>query len=712
MLRNKAYSVFLIISGLCYLFVTNVIAGFIAIAFVLVYFLKVNKQDKKLVFSLLALLTVSLISKHTYYSTLENKVNAPVTLKGLVLSQNSEEHYLNAKVLVFNLNDYNGENLTRLKVFTIFLPKNNSQLKGKYIVASGIVKEKTVYKNPVTNRENSLKSRNLAYYIKIPSFNNLTLKSTFLSIVYKQIDSINLNNEINTAVFKAITTGDKNSIPFELRKILQNSGFYHLFVVSGLHFSIFFSFIYLLLMLVPIRKKHKTAIALSVLPLLLVLNGFSPSTIRAFSMLFIYFLFSAFDIEVKPKDAVGIAGLLMVLFNPYNSADPGFILSFLITGAIVSSFNKETGTVLNLIKISFIAFVTATPVLLVFFHKVNPAAPLLNIIATPVLSFSIYSFLFALINFPFAKTIVNFLVSFLINLAKLGSNCSFEIFLPSSFTFLYLTTTAIYSSLKINLKNTFVFSALIIVPFLFYLATPFKQNLLIIADTGQSQAVVFKAENKNIIIDCSTEHCAKTVLTPILKSKKINKIDYLFVTHFDNDHAGGLLEILKNFKVKNLYFPYKDNNSQNFCKTYSYAKQHNINLFFPNAKKDLTVGKANIQMLNTNNKLNNGSSNAKSLVLFVKIKNNKILIPGDLDGKPLKRLCKNLPQTDILIAPHHGSKKAAIPCLCQKTKPKLVIVCAGKYNRFNFPSKQFTNLFKNSAIVITGKNGYIEISLK
>ncbi len=711
MLAGKAYKVFLIITGLFYLLTANVVLGITTTAFAFFYFLKTTNENKKLVFSLLVLLLISFVSKSYYYLKLQKKLSSPVKLKGLVLSQSLKDNYLTANVLVFSLKDYKGNNLTHLKVFNLNLPKSQTQIKGNYIFATGILKEKTIYKNPGTNREKFLKSRNSLYYIKVPSFKNIELKPSFLFRAYKQIDSIKLDNKINTGVLKAIIFGDKSEIPLSLKNVLQKSGFYHLFVVSGLHFGIFFSFIYLILILVPIRKRYKTAIALLILPILLILNSFTPSTVRAFSMIFIYFLFSIFDIEVKPIDAVGVAGLTMVFLNPYHAHDPGFLLSFLITGAIISSINKETNYLITFLKINIIAFIASAPILVIYFHRINFLSPIMNIVATPILSLTIYSFPLTLLHIPFAKELQSIAVSTLLYLAEVGSRYSVEIYIPSAFTFFYLSLTALYSSLKINLKNTIVFFTVITISYLLYLLTPFKENLLIVPDTGQSQAIILKSNNKVFMFDCSTDYCAKTVLTPILKSMKINKIDYLFLSHFDSDHAGGIGEILKSFKVKNLLLPYKDTNSEKFCKAYSCAKQHKINMVFAKAKDRFNITKTKIQILHSSNKANK-NSNSKSLVLLVKTKDKSILIPGDLDGNQLKKLCNKLEKTDILIAPHHGSKKAAIPCLALKTKPTLVVVCAGKYNRFNFPTKQFTNLFKNTKLITTGQKGYIEIKLK
>ena len=105
-------------------------------------------------------------------------------------------------------------------------------------------------------------------------------------------------------------------------------------------------------------------------------------------------------------------------------------------------------------------------------------------------------------------------------------------------------------------------------------------------------------------------------------------------------------------------------------------------------------------------------TNARSLVVKVEVKNTSILFPGDLDGKELTSLVPHLPNADILLAPHHGSRHAAIPGLEKAISPSLVIVCCGRNNRFHFPSPAFLHLFHETPVLTTAGEGEITIRLK
>jgi len=715
MLKNKAYPVFLIIAGICFTLTLNFTIGIILTLFVigLLYFSKI--VEKKLILSLLIIFVLGTTYRFNYYKKLSKIVNKPVNFSGVIINITNKKHYTKGKILTLNITKYDNTSLSFFKIYEFTIPnKLDKSLRGMKIKGNGLIKEKTVFKNKNIDKTNFYKARNSLYYISIPSTQNIVIEKSFFNYIFSTIDKIKLyQSETNTAVLKAILTGDKNQIPYQLMKSLRNSGIYHLFVVSGFHFGIFFSFIYFILMLIPIRKKYKKLTSLLILLILLIINAFAPSTVRAFSMLFIYFLFNSLDIEISPLDSVGIAGLIMLTYNIYQPNDPGFLLSFLVTGGILSSLNEKEKILPATIKITAVAFLTSTPIIVFLFHKINILSPILNLIATPIVFASIYSYLLSIIHLPFTEQITNILIYLLITITKIGEQYSVPLYISYSTGILSLITVGIYTSTKITLKKTTFYIIFISLIILISQNFKTKSSFLIVPDTGQSQCIILKTDKQVTVIDTATEHGTISGLIPILKDNRITIIDNLFISHFDSDHGGGLGRLLQEIKVKTVYFPYFDSNSSNFCKGYSFIKQHKIKLI--KAKKGDLIkinNKTTIKILNPKTNTKQHSTNASSMALEITTHNKKITIPGDLDGKDLLKIAQNFSKTDILIAPHHGSKKAAIKSFAQQTNPNTVIVCAGKYNRFNFPTKKFLNLYKNSKIWITGKDGEFIIELE
>ena len=107
--------------------------------------------------------------------------------------------------------------------------------------------------------------------------------------------------------------------------------------------------------------------------------------------------------------------------------------------------------------------------------------------------------------------------------------------------------------------------------------------------------------------------------------------------------------------------------------------------------------------------------NDSSLVFLGLIKNKKILLMGDASEKSEKEIMKDydIGQVDVLKAGHHGSKTSSSEEFIKEIKPKLVLISAGKDNKFNHPNKETLDTLEKYKIkyLITFKEGSIKIDL-
>ena len=80
---------------------------------------------------------------------------------------------------------------------------------------------------------------------------------------------------------------------------------------------------------------------------------------------------------------------------------------------------------------------------------------------------------------------------------------------------------------------------------------------------------------KTILIDGGEPE--KNILIPYLLARKIKKIDYMIISHFDSDHVGGLLEVMQCLKVKNAVISRQYENSENYQEFKNLVKKKKIN---------------------------------------------------------------------------------------------------------------------------------------
>ena len=151
------------------------------------------------------------------------------------------------------------------------------------------------------------------------------------------------------AIVAAMTLGDRSHVPTELREVYNVTGGAHVFALSGLHLSIIFM---LLTLLMPTFRHPKLSIAI---PLTLVwayvlLVGPHASVVRAAVMMTLYGVGRILARHSRPVDVIAAAAVLMLIVKPHWLFDAGFQMSFLAVLSICMLYNGIFYTLYNLIR--------------------------------------------------------------------------------------------------------------------------------------------------------------------------------------------------------------------------------------------------------------------------------------------------------------------------------------------------------------------------
>jgi len=245
--------------------------------------------------------------------------------------------------------------------------------------------------------------------------------SLFKSFAY---DSKNLLKRNIENLFKAperylllaVLLGERQDISQEWRDIFIKTQTMHLLAISGLHIGIIASIILFSIGLFGIPQNFKYAITIFLLIFYAFMVGAMPSVVRATVMgvviLSSYFLKREADIY----NSLGLAATVILLFNPDQLFDYGFILSFVsvlsiiyLTPGINRAFRiyrikrdthvgKSIYYFSNLASASFAVWLGLFPITINFFNLISPISVLINILAIPLLfiiiAFSIPALIF------------------------------------------------------------------------------------------------------------------------------------------------------------------------------------------------------------------------------------------------------------------------------------------------------------------------------
>ena len=269
---------------------------------------------------------------------------------------------------------------------------------------------------------------------------------------------------------------------------------------------------------------------------------------------------------------------------------------------------------------------------------------------------------------------------------------------------------------KCKRKLKFIIILFLFILFL-YLKPYFKNyNSIYFIDVGQGDSsLIITKHNKSILIDTggiinyeSKDEWKKrrnkfnlvtSSIIPFFKSIGLKKIDYLFLTHNDADHAGYSKNLVDNFKVDNIII--------NKGKVGNFESK--LNYKFINDYYEID----NIKIYSLNNKIYN-DENSNSIILLIIVDDKKILFMGDAGIEQEKEIIKkyNIDNIDILKVGHHGSKTSSSEEFIKFTSPSYSIISCGVNNKFGHPNKKVLNTLENSKIYRTDQDGSIMFKIK
>ena len=193
-------------------------------------------------------------------------------------------------------------------------------------------------------------------------------------------------------------------------------------------------------------------------------------------------------------------------------------------------------------------------------------------------------------------------------------------------------------------------------------------------DVGKADAILLQSENANIVIDCGEKGDGKKI-SKLLKESDEDTIDYLIITHFDKDHVGGAVKLIKGFDVKNVIVPDYDGTVDEYDKYKSALADKGItptrltsDLAFTLDGIDYTVYAPKKNFYGDNDE------NDFSLVTKVVHNKNTLLFTGDAMEQRLDEIM-DIGKCTLLKVPYHGRKLDNITEFLNAVKPKCAVVC-------------------------------------
>ena len=606
-------------------------------------------------------------------------------------------------------------------------------------------------KNPDSfNAKEYYKTRNIEYRFysteikKVGEVFNLTTLLAKLNekvcLVYDEIFP-----QVEASFMKAMIAGDKTDLSAYNRDLFSKAGVYHIIAISGIHIHIL-AFI-ILFICEKIHKRYGKLIAILFVILYCLFTGASPSAMRATIMFLVYIIGKFIYRESDTLNTLGISALIILVFQPLYLFDVGFQYSF---GAVLSIviFSKPVLAVLErfinfkgLDMIATAISVNFIPKLIMmnYFYGVATLDLLANIIIIPLAGIVIFlGFVIGIVGLfsigiaSFFSGIPYIILVFYQFVCKIIYEIPFSYIQTGKPSFLFLMLyiavifiIGLYFYNKINKK---IFKISLCYAVGFYVATSvvfcvFKKDefKITMLDVGQGDCFVFEHKDKCFIIDGGGNFekelgndTGVNVLLPYLRYRGITKVDKVFVTHTDVDHAKGIVEIMDYVGVDELYLSDVENTTEYYSLLTEKAELNSAKLVKIADENDVKID--DDIMINCFYPKRNESvtGNETSLVLKISFKNNSFLFTGDIDTNSEDNIIKNHNgslKADILKLAHHGSKYSNSEQFIDEVSPKLAIVSAGNFNRYGHPAKEVIKRLNDKGVNVinTREKGAMEM---
>jgi competence protein ComEC len=523
---------------------------------------------------------------------------------------------------------------------------------------------------------------------------------------------------------------------------LQRTGSVHLLSVSGLHVGLVAGFLNLILGWCGLPRRIRALPIAAAIGFYALLSGLEPPVLRAGLMLLFCFAVE----RAEPAARLFLAGLLLLLADPYNLFDLGFQLSFAATLGLVWLFpalrdaipasNRWRRWVRDCLLFAVAAQLPLIPILVDHFQQIVWIGPLANLwLAFPTTVAVIGGMIGEGVGtlLPMVGRLILTPVDWAVSLIRestgllagqwwaaswspvwpwpwvagyyLGLLLVFDWLRPSALTgkrppfrawgplllaSLFLANLVVWAGYGYRLRNDCL--------------------LVSVIDVGQGDAILLRApDGTSALVDTGGEGYGRRSVVPALRRFGVERLRWVLLSHGHRDHAGGLAEILDEVPVERLIFAAADDQ---LAAIQNQAARRRIKRQYAAAGMKLKLGAALGEVL----AVQPPEAEEHSLVTAVSFGKNRVLLTGDLDGESEERLVKRLGprlRATVLKVGHHGSNHGSSLRFLAQVRPAVAVVSAGKGNRYGHPGAETLNRIKALGIMLrrTDRHGRIDLRL-
>jgi ComEC/Rec2-related protein len=478
----------------------------------------------------------------------------------------------------------------------------------------------------------------------------------------------------------SMVLGLRGETPEDMKALFQRTGTMHLFAVSGLNVAMLAAIVLGLLRPFAVRRGVAVFVIVPILLGYALVTGLTPSCVRATIMATLVLLGHVFDRRALPLNSLGAAAFFILAWHTEQLFSPGFQFSFVLVITIVwlavkiqrrieplgepdAFLPKElwswpqrvrmrcVGHFAAIMGVTIAAWLGSTPFTAGYFHLFSPSALLANLAAVPL--------------------------AFVVLLLGLAS----VIFAPIWQTGVILCNNANWFCAKLLL---YVLKLFAVVPGSYvYVETPRLETAplceFMVFDLGEGGATHLRSGGSDWLLDCGGSSDYERIVLPYLRSRGVNRLAGLLLTHGDVRHMGGAFTAIQDFRPGSVADSTLRDRSPTRRRLHSELVQMQLGKSLYARGDFIQIGEAaHLRVLFPPAGLRRTASDDMALVVQLEAGGKRVLFMSD-SGLPTEQwLLENEPdlRSDLIVKGQHTKDFSGTVNFLTRVAPQAVI-CTG-----------------------------------
>lgn len=523
----------------------------------------------------------------------------------------------------------------------------------------------------------------------------------------------------------------------ELKELYQKSGLGHLLAVSSLHMTFWGMGLYRILKRFHIHKYVAVVTSVIGLTFYFVFIGGGVSALRAFLMFTIQMVGILLGREYDGLTALACSAIVQLVVQPLYLFDAAFLLSYAAVLGIYLVGAPMKEKIDEKFRVSLAVQITILPILLYFYYEICIYSFFWNLIAVP-LSGLVMSLGAGGIIFPPLWILAKGVLWFWENGSRVVLHLPFSrwvIGVPdlwqivAYYGFLVISLCLLKKK-KVHLKGFFTLVCICVL--MLILPQKLDKNLEVtMLDVGQGDSIFVQSPSgETFLVDggsSSVNLVGRYRIESFFKYRGVGTLDYVFLSHGDEDHISGIRELLERqflgVKIGALVLPPQRVWEENLYEIARLAQEKKVPIYCMEQGDELSMGEVRLGCL-WPDKTQEDSGNESSMVLSMTCGEFAMLFTGDLELSAEKNVCEymsrlqkmgEIPDSyEVLKVGHHGSSGGTSEELLKIVRPKWALISCGENNRYGHPHKETLERLETAGCdwIMTASRGAIEVQIQ